>query len=399
MTEQELRQRLRATVQPDSGAEAAAWEVVRAVFDDRPVSASRRRPARGIVVVAACLVAVAVIVLAAGSQPREALARWLRHTIGVSSQPVGHPNLTRLPGGGRLLVDSPIGPWVVHADGSRRYLGHYTAASWSPHGLFIVAWRASQLVAIDPLGHPRWALDRAGPVKVARWSPDGYRIAYVAGRSLRVVAGDGSGDHLLLADVAPVAPAWRPAIGQAHVLAFVDGGGELQARDTDTGALLWRLRPAAPPRQLLWTAEGSALLVVASHQLSLYGPSGRLLASTHLAPGATSGQATLAATGDRVALILDQAGTPGASIVVLTASRSGLRAPARVLFSGPAAVSQIAWSPDGRWLLAASPAADQWIFVRIVAPAHLSAVSHVANQFEPGAKPPRAFPVLAGWQR
>ena len=37
-------------------------------------------------------------------------------------------------GGGRLLVTAPQGAWVVSADGSRRRLGNYAGASWSPHG-------------------------------------------------------------------------------------------------------------------------------------------------------------------------------------------------------------------------------------------------------------------------
>ena len=43
------------------------------------------------------------------------------------------------PGAGRLLVASDTGVWVVQQDGSRRLLGEYREASWSPFGRFLVA--------------------------------------------------------------------------------------------------------------------------------------------------------------------------------------------------------------------------------------------------------------------
>src|SRR5205814_5470534 len=120
-----------------------------------------------------------------------ALVRSVRSAVGIEH---AEPALVALPSAGRLLVDSTAGPWIVGADGSKRLLGRYTAASWSPHGLFEVAVRGHELAALDPKGTVRWSLERAGLVHDARWSPDGYRIAYLAGSTLRVVAGDGSGD-------------------------------------------------------------------------------------------------------------------------------------------------------------------------------------------------------------
>ncbi len=49
----------------------------------------------------------------------------------------------------------------------------------------------------------------------------------------------------------------------------------------------------------------------------------------------------------------------------------------------------LAWSPDGRWLVTAAPAADQWIFLH---GARVVAVSNIARQF--------GGPVsLDGWAR
>ena len=44
------------------------------------------------------------------------------------------PRPLRLPADGKLLVQSEQGPWVVRRDGSKRLLGRYDGASWSPRG-------------------------------------------------------------------------------------------------------------------------------------------------------------------------------------------------------------------------------------------------------------------------
>ena len=59
----------------------------------------------------------------------------------------------------------------------------------------------------------RWSLARP-TVSDPRWYPPiGWRIAYFSRRDPADVAGDGTGDRLLVADVAPVAPACSPAPG------------------------------------------------------------------------------------------------------------------------------------------------------------------------------------------
>jgi hypothetical protein len=59
-------------------------------------------------------------------------------------------------------------------------------------------------------------------------------------------------------------------------------------------------------------------------------------------------------------------------------------------------VGAVSWSPDGRWLLVAWPAADQWVFVRVAGAPRMAAVSRIAQQFSSKglAKP---FPQLEGW--
>src|SRR5438874_225253 len=82
----------------------------------------------------ACAVALAVV---AATPPGEAIGHWVKRLVAPErSKPVPRPALTSVPGSGRLLVAGPGGVWVVNGNGSRRRLGPYQDASWSPHGLF-----------------------------------------------------------------------------------------------------------------------------------------------------------------------------------------------------------------------------------------------------------------------
>ena len=279
MTDAELRERLRATqTDADRDAEQRAWQIVRSAYS--PAEASSRHHRFRITLPAmACTVAIVAVLLAVASSPRDALARWIRDAIGLSTQPHSRPVLGGLPSGGQLLVNSPAGPWIVHADGSPSYLGPYTAAAWSPHSLYVVAWHRAELAALDPNGRVEWVLTAGAKVTVARWSPDGYRISYIAGRSLDIVAGDGSDSHQLASHVKPVTPAWQPHTGSAHRIAFVDQLGDIELRNADTLALLWRIKPPTPPRQLLWSPDGTRLLAIAARQLSIYNTHGHLIAT------------------------------------------------------------------------------------------------------------------------
>ena len=98
------------------------------------------------------------------------------------------------------------------ANGYKRKLGAYTDAEWSPHGLYVIATTPNHLIAFDVEHGIRWTLARRDPVW-PRWegTTTDTRIAYLAASGLRVVAGDGTGDHLLDRYAAAVPPAWDPA--------------------------------------------------------------------------------------------------------------------------------------------------------------------------------------------
>jgi hypothetical protein len=73
--------------------------------------------------------------------------------------------------------------------------------------------------------------------------------------------------------------------------------------------------------------------------------------------------------------------------------------PGRSLLAVPGRLDGLLASPDGRWLLLAAPAADQWLLVRTTRSGRLAARSHVARQFDPAARSPGRAPRLAGWIR
>lgn len=387
MSAPDLRERMRDAELPDErGAEERGWRVVRAAFDEHP--RRRARPRRLRLAFAAAALAVAALAL-----PATGAGEWLRDLVRPGRDDA-RPSLSSLPGGGRLLVESGRGPWVVHADGSKRLLGDYDEAVWSPRGLFVGATQGRQLVALEPGGDVRWTLNRPDPVRRPQWSPTGFRIAYVTGAAaeIRVVAGDGTGDRRLTAGVAEVDPAWQPGT-RRHVLAHSRLDGSIAAVDTDARRTLWRSPPARAPRKLLWSNDGRRLLAVGERSVRVLDERGRLLRTIPTRAGA-SGAVAFAARGHEFALV--QAGAAGQSeVVVLDAERDA--PPARRVFVGAGTLGDVVWSPDGRWLLIGWPSADQWLFVRSGDARRIVAVSDIARQFQPGARGPGGAPRISGW--
>jgi hypothetical protein len=389
MTERELREALRRAGDEDPEARARAWRVVRAAYAGH-VPPRRRRPwALG--VIAAAAVAAGGVGIATAGAPDSTVGGWVRDALGVGDD-AARPDLGALPGGGRVLAQAGGSVWVVSSDGSRRRLGAYAGAAWSPRGRFVVTWRRGRLAAVEAGGGVRWSLTRPDRITAARWGPgDGFRVAYVAGGELRIVNGDGSGDRLLAATLAGVAPAWRPA--EPRTLAYADPQGRLRAVDVDTGRELWRARSLGAPAALAWSAGGRRLLVATPSRLHLLSASGRELASRPVPSGAVLEDPTWSPDGRHIAAVRRDEAT-GASEVVLLDPARGLRP--EVLFAGPGRFGTPAWSPDGRRLLVPWPAADQWLYLRASDGGRITAVADIAAQFSPGAGGP-AFADTLSW--
>lgn len=230
----------RIEIPGEHGARERAWAVVETAFAERePVE--RRRSWKPVVVLAVGLAVVAGLL----SPPGRAVLDEIREVVGVEE---AQPGLFSLPAGGRLLVTSDAGAWVVDRDGSKRLLGAYREASWSPFGRYVVATRRNELVALEPDGDVRWSLARPA-VSSPRWggTRTDTRVAYLSRRELRVIGGDGKGDHLIDRPVAAKAPAWQP--GPGHRLAYERVDGTIVIVDADTGVLLDRDAPNALEQQ------------------------------------------------------------------------------------------------------------------------------------------------------
>jgi hypothetical protein len=342
-----------------------AWSLVQAAFEAREPVAWPRRHARPLVAGAL----VAAVVVAVLSPPGRSVVHSLRKAVGIEK---AQPALFSLPTRGQLLVTSPSGAWLVRPDGSKRLLGRYRDAAFSPSGLFVVATRANELAALDPKGTEivRWALARPNP-RFPAWTGTrtDTRIAYLSGGRVRVVAGDGTGDRVL-ARAAPVAPVWRP--GPTRVLTYSTGRAVV-VEDVEARAVLLRLRPGAAPTRLAWSDDGRRLLVFTRRGLLAFDRSGRLV----LRRGAVA--AAFAPGTHRLAAIR----VHGAQSDVFQA-RSG-----RLLFRGTGVFRQLAWSPNGRWLLITWPTANQWVFLR-TRPRKIVASARISAQFD-------GFPRVAGW--
>ena len=406
MRARDVRRLLLSVPAPDElAAQRRTWAVVRSAFEAREHVPRPRRHVRPLAGVAlACAVVAGIL-----TPPGRAFLDSVREAIAperVRGVERAQPALFRLPAPGRLLVHSVRGPWVVRREGGKRLLGRYRVAAWSPHGIYVVASRRFELAALEPGGDVRWSLPRRGTVTAVAWTGDrrDTRIAYLSDENVRVVAGDGTGDRLLRPGRAPrafTALAWRP--GSGRLLAVSDRTGRVAFVSADTSQTLWQSRPSLSaatarrgavsdrtPFRLDWSPDGRRLAVLAARSLRIFSAQGRLVGRAGFATRAVDME--FAPRGRRLALVRR---SRARSEVLLVDGDSPQGS--RKLFSGPGRMTDVAWSPDGRWLLIGWQSADQWIFVRI-ADGAVRAVSNVSRQFH-SPRRPATFPETApdGW--
>jgi len=348
-------------------AEDRAWEVVRRAYLERTPRPPRRTASRP-VILALAVVVVAAIAAAGVTAPGRALVHRVGEAVGVEH---ASPALFSLPAGGRLLVVSTMrgGVWLVDAKGYKRKLGPYDDAQWSPHWLFIVATQGNELLALDSNGDIRWTLARRDPLW-PRWegTRTDTRIAYVSRGALRVVAGDGTGDHVLDRFGGGIAPAWDPA--RLHTLAYYSGGAIVLRRDD--GKLVWRRPIGVLPTAIAWSSDGRLLAVFSDKRVVVLDASGRVVRTISMLSAELLRGAFAPATHD-LAVTVGLAGR--SEIRLVDVDHPGT---ARLLFAGPGRLGDLAWSPSGKWLLVTWPAANQWVFLR---GSRAHAVGNIGEQF------------------
>lgn len=364
---------------------------------------SKRKNRRPIGRLAASLSLAALLAVLLLSPAGADVRDWVGDAL-TTGAPKPEPTLARVPGGGHLLVQTGEGPVVVQPDGSKRLLGDYEEASWSPHGLFVAAKKGRILSALEPDGTPRWSVTASREIAVPRWSPSGERIAYQAGFGLRIIAGDGTEDRLLTggsASTSPayVAPAWSPT-GEDE-LAYVTGAGRLRILDSESGAVLAGA-PALPRvtwmewadggRKILEAAPGTVRLrpvLPAGHpSRPALGRARRL----QLPPRASVNDTALAPKAPLVAVSITHWRKHGTYSEVIV-YRPGHDP--RTLLSVPGSLGQVEWSPDGRRLLVAWPGANQWLFLPL-GRGKGRAIADISKEIAPSGRP-TSFPQLEGW--
>ncbi len=406
----------------DGEAEARerSWRVVQAAYAERIAAPRRAVTGRRLLVALATIGALAALVLTpAGAK----VVTAVKNATGIGEKNA-KPALTSLPAPGSLVVESPLGPWVINEDGSKRLLGDYRQASWSPHGKYLALARPGQLAAVTPTGIFHWTI-QGHEIRDPAWSPAGNRVAYRSGDSLWLAAGDASFHAQLESAIAPVAPAWRPIAHptpapvqygpRVNVLAYVDTSNRIVVLDTDTRQTLWTSAPLPTPSELVWSSDGRQLVAVTPRALFTYRGSGTptvsrvsddqtirsvaALPNTHLVVASLEDRHArgVRSTSPAESEARGLTGLGQKQGTIVAGRVDGRTFAGQTLFSAPSRLGRPVPSPDATSILVPWPAANQWLFVSADGRGRLHAIDDISHEFDPKATGPVPFPRVEGW--
>ncbi len=316
-----------------------------------------------------------------GAEPARA-GRDRRRARGRSAIEEAAPALFSLPAPGGCSSRPAAARGSRSADGSKRLLGRLPRGVWSPFGRF-VARRARERARRARAGRRR-ALDARAAGRVRSAPGAGPRRT----RGSHTARGDGCGSS----------PATAPATGCSRAAprtsrrpgarapgtssTYATRGGEVVTVDTGTGRVLWRRRAAGPVAALEWSSDGGGCSCRAATFADVLTRDGRPFTGFVPEEGRDPRRRVPAGGPRRRVRPRD----PWAD-----AGRCVDGEPGGLVFSGPGRIDELAWSPDGRWLLLGWRAADQWLFVRPGArPSRRPRTSRASSA-------PTTFPTLAGW--
>jgi hypothetical protein len=284
-----------------------------------------------------------------------------------------------------VVAQSLTTAWLVPAHGAVVAFAGGQSVDYSRRfGLFAMA-RDGRLEVVNTGGRARWSRTISDLVGAPRWSSSRpARLAFLAGRALRLV--DADGRHLLrLGPARDVAPAWRPNLDQ---VAFVRPDGEIVVA-SGSGRVLARWRPGRMPVALSWTGNAQHLVVSLRYSVVVLDPSLRPEWSMR---SKAILSAVAAPVGTRFALLTVSAAPDGAPLTTLELhDAASPRLHARLARTWTLG-GRIVWSPDARSLIVARPVLRDWLLITIR--------THGARRIVPPRNLPAedGFPLPIAWK-
>jgi hypothetical protein len=156
-----------------------------------------------------------------------------------------------------------------------------------------------------------------------------------------------------------------------HTIAYYSGGAII-LRQADSGAVVWRAPIDVTPSALEWSDDGRFLAVTSSPKSVVLDARGHV-------------RRTISMLGAELLQTAFKPHTHLLAVSLRVAQRSQVRlvdvdhpGHGSLLFAGPGDFGDVAWSPNGRWLLLNWPTANQWL---LVSGARVHAVGNIAQEF------------------